>query len=107
MTDQINIEVAYALPDEQTIIPLQVDKNISINDAIIQSKILEKYTDIDLKKQKIGIFGKVIKKGTRLYAGDRIEIYRPLIADPKEARRKRAAEGKKLTKGNNNLIKSK
>ena len=100
MPDLIDIEVAYAQPDKQTIIALQVAKETSIADAIIQSKILDQYPEIDLDTQKLGIFGKAIKKDTTLYAGDRIEIYRPLIADPKEVRRKRAAEGKKLTNRN-------
>jgi putative ubiquitin-RnfH superfamily antitoxin RatB of RatAB toxin-antitoxin module len=99
VSEKIQIEVAYALPQEQVIITLAVAKETSIEEAIKASKIIQKYPDIDLKKQKVGIFSKAKKLNQTLQAGDRIEIYRPLIADPKEARKKRAAEGKKMTKG--------
>ncbi len=97
--DKIKVEVAFAEPDEQVIIPLEVDASASIEEIIAASGILDKFPEIDLSKNKVGVFGKLSKLTATLREGDRIEIYRPLIADPKEVRRKRAAEGKKMKKG--------
>lgn len=99
MAELITVEVAYALPEEQKIIPLQVIKGITVIEAIEQSGILALYPDIDINESKIGIFGKLTTAKTELYPGDRVEIYRKLIADPKAARKKRAAEGKTMKKG--------
>ena len=96
--DTINIEVAYALPEEQLILAVNVDSGTDAETAIKLSGILEKFPEIDIKNSKIGIFGKVVKIDTQLNDGDRIEIYRPLIADPKEIRRQRAEAGKKMGK---------
>ena len=96
---KIHIEVAYALPQEQQILSLNVDSGTTVAQAIELSGILEQYPDIDLGKNKVGIFGKLAKLDKALQEGDRVEIYRKLIADPKEVRRKRAAEGKVMTKG--------
>lgn len=97
-TDKINVEVAYALPDTQVIVTLEVEPRSTVEDAIIDSGILETFPEIDLKTNKVGIFGKLSKLGQTLRPGDRIEIYRPLIADPKEVRRQRAAQDKKNVK---------
>ena len=97
--ETINIEVAYATPDEQIIKAINVDVGTTAEAALIQSGMLSRFSEIDLNDNKIGVFGKVIKKDAVLKSGDRIEIYRPLIADPKEIRRKRAAEGKVMKKG--------
>ena len=70
-----------------------------VAEAIQSSGILQKYPEIDLKVNKLGIFGKLTKADAVLRDKDRIEIYRPLIADPKEVRRKRAEEGKVMKKG--------
>ncbi len=97
---RIMVEVAYALADEQLILSLNVERGTTVEQAIELSGILDQYTDIDLgKTNKVGIFGKLAKLDKELQEGDRVEIYRPLIADPKEVRRKRAAEGKVMTKG--------
>lgn len=97
--EQINVEVACALPQEQVIIKLQVPPQTSIAQAIEQSGILKRFTQIDPDKMKVGIFGKLKKPAQVLREGDRVEIYRPLIADPKEVRKQRAAQGKKMKKG--------
>ncbi len=86
----IDIEVAYALADEQTILTLTVADNTTVKEAIIKSNISKKYPQINLENDKVGIFGKITTLDNVLRAKDRIEIYRPLIADPKEARKKRA-----------------
>jgi len=95
----IQVEVAYARPDVQLIIPVAVEEGASISNAIERSGILERFPEIDLATAKVGIFGKLSKKDAPLRAKDRVEIYRPLIADPKEVRKKRAAEGKVMKKG--------
>ncbi|MCV6610304.1 MAG: RnfH family protein [Amphritea sp.] len=92
----IQVEVAFALPHEQKIVSLQVAEDCSIYDAVIQSRIAELYPQIDVDNDPMGIFGKAVRdpKSTTIRAGERVEIYRPLIADPKEARAKRAAKAK-------------
>jgi hypothetical protein len=97
--NKIKIEVAYALPEDQVILELEVAPATTVETAIETSGILEQFPEIDLGKNKIGIFGKLTKKNTELRDRDRIEIYRPLIADPKEVRKKRAAEGKRMKRG--------
>ncbi len=103
MSEQINVEVVYALPQEQTLLQLQVPQGSTLGDAIRASGILEKYPDIDLTRNKLGIFGKLSKEDAVLRDRDRVEINRPLIADPKEVRRKRAEEGKAMKKGGGDL----
>ncbi|ADQ84464.1 RnfH family protein [Methylovorus sp. MP688] len=95
---QILVEVAYAEPDRQRIIPLMVESGATAEQAIRHSGILTEFPQIDLGVNKIGIFGKHASLQTPLRARDRVEIYRPLIADPKDIRRKRVAEGRDLKK---------
>ena len=90
--NQINIEIAYAFPEREYLKSFQVDEGITVQTAIMQSGILSQFPEIDLSTNKIGIFSRPIKLTDVLKEGDRIEIYRPLLADPKEIRRKRAAE---------------
>ncbi len=99
MEDEIVVEVAYALPNQQVILPLTVAPGTTAQTAIEASGILAKFPEIDINTNKIGIFGKLCKPDTALRHLDRVEIYRPLIADPKEVRRQRAAEGKVMKKG--------
>ncbi|HEY8354768.1 MAG TPA: RnfH family protein [Methylophilaceae bacterium] len=95
----IKVEVAYALPQQQLIIPISVAEGTTAEQAVLASGIMEKFPEIDLNTNKIGIFGKLVKPDTVLRPLDRVEIYRPLIADPKEVRRQRAAQGKVMKKG--------
>ncbi len=99
----IDIEVAYALAQEQWIIPLRVAEGTTIEQAVQASGLLEKRPEINLATQKVGIYGKVAKLDAIVRAGDRVEIYRPLIADPKEVRRQRAEAGKAMKKGGGDL----
>lgn len=94
----INIEVTYALPEKQFLLPVKVAEGTTIEDVIIASGILTLRSDIDLKKNKVGIYSRPAKLGDVVQEGDRIEIYRPLIADPKELRRKRAEKSKENNK---------
>ncbi len=92
----IRVEVAYALPDEQKIIAIDVESGTTASQAVELSGIVEVFPEMDLAAAKMGIFGKVIAKPQEqvLQAGDRVEIYRPLIIDPKESRKERAAKVK-------------
>lgn len=91
---QINIEIAFALPTKQTLLALQVTAGSTIEAAIKQSSILTDYEEIDLDTNKVGIWSRTAKLTDVLNDGDRIEIYRPLIADPKEVRKRRAEKAK-------------
>jgi hypothetical protein len=94
--EKINVEVAYALPKQQKIIALSVEVGTTAYEAVIRSGIVNQFPQIDVETDPMGIFAKAIKdpKTTVLREGDRVEVYRPLIADPKEARAKRAAKMK-------------
>ena len=99
MSDKINIEVVYALANRQTLLKQSVPAGTTVAEAVQASGILDKHTEIDLANNKLGIFGKLAKADAVLRDKDRIEIYRPLLADPKEVRRKRAEQGKAMKKG--------
>ena len=87
------VEVAYALPDKQSLVSLEVEKGTTLQEAIEASGILDSFEQIDLTKDRVGIFSKFATLDTVLREKDRVEIYRPLIADPKQVRKERAAEG--------------
>ena len=99
MAEQIKVEVVYALPDKQEILVLRLPAGSTVREAIDRSGILQKYPEIVPEKNKLGIFAKLTKPEAVLRDRDRVEIYRPLIADPKEVRKQRAAEGKVMKKG--------
>ncbi|MBB3167541.1 RnfH family protein [Simiduia aestuariiviva] len=99
--DLIRVEVAYALPTQQKIIALLVEPGTTAYQAVVRSNIVEHFKDLDIETAKMGIFGQALgTKGLKpareheLQEGDRVEIYRPLTADPKEARRRRAEKAK-------------
>ena len=92
MSDEILVEIAYALPEEQVIISIKVPVQFDVKQAIEKSGIQKKFPSIDLSKNKVGIFGKKTTLNHLLRDRDRIEIYRQLILDPKDMRRKRAAK---------------
>lgn len=91
----LHIEVAYALPHEQRIFNLEVPDDCDVEQAIKRSGVLEAYPQINLETDKVGIFGKICKLNATLRDKDRIEIYRKLIADPKESRRQKAEKERK------------
>ena len=97
--DAFPVEVAYARPEAQAIIAVDVPPGTTAEQAIALSRIQERFPEIDLKVNQVGIFGKLGKLDQVLGPGDRVEIYRPLIADPKQVRKERAAAGKKMKKG--------
>ena len=95
----IHVEVIYALAETQPLLRVELAEGATVDDAIRVSGVLEAFPDIDLAKNKVGIFSKLVKLDEAVRDKDRVEIYRPLIADPKEVRRKRAEEGKVTKKG--------
>lgn len=99
MADAIQVEVIYAQAAKQDLVRLSLPEGSTARQAIEASGLLGKHPEIDLAKNKIGIFAKLSKPDTVLRDRDRVEIYRPLIADPKEVRKQRAAEGKVMKKG--------
>ncbi|KAA1176679.1 RnfH family protein [Photorhabdus heterorhabditis] len=90
----INIEVVYALPNRQYLRTVKLAQGATIEQAIVASGLLTLRSDIDLQKNKVGIYSRPAKLTDVLEEGDRVEIYRPLLADPKEMRRKRAERAK-------------
>ncbi|KXF79749.1 RnfH family protein [Enterovibrio coralii] len=96
MSDEklLHVEVVYALPQEQRVFKAIVTPDMHVEDIIRHSGVLEAYPEIDLKKNKVGVFSRLVKLDALVHDGDRIEIYRPLVADPKEIRRRRAERAK-------------
>ncbi|NIB44613.1 RnfH family protein [Pseudomaricurvus alkylphenolicus] len=104
--EMITVEVAYALPHKQKIVELLVKPGTTALQAVQRSGLDKEFEGLDLETAKLGIFGqalgtKGLKKANEhiLQAGDRVEIYRPLISDPKEVRRKRAEKAKQAAQG--------
>ena len=85
------VEVAYALADKQSLLTIEVERGATLKDAIEASGILESFKQIDLTKDRVGIFSKFASLDTILQEKDRVEIYRSLVADPKDVRKERAA----------------
>ncbi|MDR3159119.1 MAG: RnfH family protein [Zoogloeaceae bacterium] len=94
----IQVEVVYALPERQEVVSLRLPPASPLRAALTASGLLQKHPEIDPENGKFGIFSKLAKPDTPLRDRDRVEIYRPLIADPKQIRQQRAAEGKALKK---------
>lgn len=93
-TDMIRVEVAFALPTQQSIIEIMLKEGSTIEDAIEASNIAQLYPDSGIENAKVGIWSRTAKRKDVLKDGDRVEIYRPLIADPKEVRKRRAEKAK-------------
>lgn len=99
-----HVEVVYALSDKQPLLKVKLADGASVEDAIRASGVLDAHPEIDLARNKVGIFSKLVKLDEKVRDQDRVEIYRPLIADPKEVRRKRAEEGKVTKKGGGDAV---
>jgi putative ubiquitin-RnfH superfamily antitoxin RatB of RatAB toxin-antitoxin module len=91
----LTVEVVYALPEKQYLRQVKLAEGSSVEQAILASGLLELRRDIDLTQNKVGIYSRPVKLQDEVNDGDRIEIYRPLIADPKELRRQRAERSAK------------
>ena len=87
----MKVEVIYALPEAVDAVSVTLSIGATLREAGVASGVLERHPEISLEKQAYGIFGKRAALEARLAPGDRVEIYRPLAVDPKEARRRRAA----------------
>jgi putative ubiquitin-RnfH superfamily antitoxin RatB of RatAB toxin-antitoxin module len=94
--DTIEVEVVFALPEHQELIPVTIASGSTAADAIEASAVAGKFPDQDLSSCQLGIWGRLVDKDQPLQDRDRVEIYRPLKIDPREARRKLAAEGKSM-----------
>lgn len=99
MAETITVEVAYALPEAQEVVALQLPAGTLLRDAIERSGLLDRHPEIDLTHAPCGIYARPARLDTVLRDRDRVEIYRPLIADPKEARRKRAERDRAAKRG--------
>jgi hypothetical protein len=99
MAETLHVEVVYALPQRQEVVKLMLPMGSTLLQAVEASGLLQRYPEIDPAKLKVGVYGKLSKPDALLRERDRVEIYRPLIADPKEVRKKRAEEGKAMKKG--------
>lgn len=95
----MQIEIVYALLHKQKIYVLEVEEGTTVRQAVLSVPVLEDFPEADIEGCKLGIFGKMVPDKQILREGDRVEIYRPLIADPKEVRKQRAAAGKRMGKG--------
>lgn len=99
MAEMIKVEVCYARAERQELVSVRLPEGATLGEALEASGLLSKYPEIDVGKNKFGIYAKLSKADAVLRDRDRVEIYRPLIADPKEVRKQRAAEGKVMKKG--------
>lgn len=90
---EIRVEVVYATPEAQLLLEVVMAAGATVRDAIVKSGMLDEFPEIDLATAKTGIYGDPVALDTALKDKDRVEIYRPLLADPKEARRLRAQRG--------------
>ena len=99
MSETLLIELAYATPERQLILECEVENGSSARDIVRQSSIQQHFPEIDLEQCDIGVWGKKVADDYQPEEGDRIEVYRPLIADPKEVRRQRAERGLRTGKG--------
>lgn len=91
--DRLSVEVVYARPDIQRLVRLQMPPQSTVRDAIASSGLLDQFNELVMDEIEAGIFSKAASLEHVLSDGDRVEIYRPLLIDPKEARRRRASKG--------------
>ncbi|MFT2092698.1 RnfH family protein [Paraglaciecola sp. 2405UD69-4] len=99
-TNKITLEVAYGTPQRQVLLEFMADEGVTVEQAIMISGVLSEFPEIELNTAKVGIWNRACKVSDVPKDGDRIEIYRPLIADPKEARRRRAEKAKEEGRAN-------
>ncbi|MDT3722556.1 RnfH family protein [Pseudomonas oryzihabitans] len=96
MAERLAIEVALALPERQWLLNLQLEEGTTVEQAVLSSGLLEQLEPVQRAHYRVGIFGKLVAKPAerKLVQGDRVEIYRPLLADPKESRKRRAEQAR-------------
>ncbi|MBU1666030.1 MAG: RnfH family protein [Gammaproteobacteria bacterium] len=103
MTTQIHVEVVYGRQYRQKVAQVILNEGATLREAVERSGLLAEFPEIDLAKNKLGIWNKLAKLDAVVRDKDRVEIYQPLIADPKEVRKQRAAEGKVMKKGGGDI----
>lgn len=91
--DTIKIEVVFALPDDQALVSVDVDAGATVADVITRSGIREDFPEENIDALQVGLWGRVVDRDCRVKDGDRVEIYRPLLRDPRDARRELAQSG--------------
>lgn len=91
----LSIEVAYALPQQQTLLKLQVPTGTTLREAIRRSGLPQRHPELDIERISVGVFSRPAALDDLVGEGDRVEIYRPLAADPKDVRRRRAAQARR------------
>lgn len=96
---RIRVEVVYALRDRQLLLKVTLTRGATARQAVERSGILQRCPEIDLAHSTLGVFSRIASPDARLRDGDRVEIYRPLIADPKQVRRNRARQAVRRSKG--------
>jgi uncharacterized protein len=94
--ETIAVQVVYALPQKQVLVDLRLPRGTTAGEAVLRSGLCERFAGIDPRYSRLGVFGRLCGPDTALREGDRVEIYRPLQADPKEARRRRARGGNSI-----------
>ncbi|HEX5339988.1 MAG TPA: RnfH family protein [Gammaproteobacteria bacterium] len=94
--DALHVEVVYALPERQAVVALRLESGTSVRDALAHSGLLQRFAELDPARLSVGIFGHAATLDTPLQDGDRVEIYRPLERDPKQARRELAKAGRTM-----------
>ncbi len=100
MADEISVEVVFATPGEQRLVSLSLPPGSTVNDAIVKSRLDAHFPSQDFAVSEVGIWGRVVERDQELATGDRVEIYRPLKMDPREARRRLAAAGQTMARTN-------
>ena len=93
--DRCHVQVVYALADEQVVLSLEVSHGTTVGEAVAISRLLERFPELRAARAKVGIYGKPVSSDTIVRDGDRVELYRPLVADPKTARARRAAHARR------------
>ena len=97
MTADIQVEVVFASARNQHLVAVTLPPGSSVDDAIAAGRLEKHFPDIDLSKLQVGIWGRVVARNQQLRDGDRVEVYRPLKLDPRDARRQLAALGKTMS----------
>lgn len=95
--EKLSIEIVFAMPDKQSLLSLEVDAGASVQDAILQSRIADLFPETEMDSLPVGVWGKPVQRDYRVRSGDRIEIYRTLSINPREARRQLALAGRTMS----------
>jgi uncharacterized protein len=98
--DKLQVEVVYALPERQELLTLEVDDGATVQEVIDRSSLAELFPECDFDRCRVGIWGHLVTREQTVQHGDRIELYRELLIDPRDARRTLATKGRTMGRGN-------